>query len=156
MPRLRRGGGVKRTLVTYPVPGITHLEKVIKAKFSIVINTSRYLVSETVHAFIGWYYPEGSVGNKYNTLFYGSCTFPELQITTIYYPSVFVTCYLPEIGMCTLLHMEWMVSGDLLSSTGNSTQYSVIVYVRKESERMDVCICITKSLCCTTGIITTL
>ena len=35
-------------------------------------------------------------------------------------------------------------------STGNSTQYSVITYNGKESEKiMDICICITESLCCT-------
>ena len=35
------------------------------------------------------------------------------------------------IGVCTLLCMEWMVNGDLLYSTGNSTQYSVITYMGK-------------------------
>ena len=36
------------------------------------------------------------------------------------------------IGTCTLLYMEQMVSRDLLYSTGNSTQYSVILYMGKE------------------------
>ena len=31
----------------------------------------------------------------------------------------------------------------------NSTQYSVGAYMRKESERVDICVCITESLCCT-------
>ena len=38
-------------------------------------------------------------------------------------------------GICTLLYMEWMVNGDLLHSTGNSTQYSVIAFMGKESEK---------------------
>ena len=38
-------------------------------------------------------------------------------------------------GMCTLLHMEWMINGDLLYSTGDSAQYSVITYMGKESEK---------------------
>ena len=43
---------------------------------------------------------------------------------------------------------------DLLCSTGNSTQYSVITYMKKE--RMNICICITESLCCTPETNTTL
>ena len=39
------------------------------------------------------------------------------------------------IGMCTLRSMQGLANGDLLSSTGNVTQYSVMVYVGKESER---------------------
>ena len=31
------------------------------------------------------------------------------------------------IGICTLRYMEWLSSGDLLYSTGNSTQYPVII-----------------------------
>ena len=38
------------------------------------------------------------------------------------------------IGIFIQLYMEWLANGDLLYSTGNSTQYSVIIYVRKESE----------------------
>ena len=34
-------------------------------------------------------------------------------------------------------------------STTNSTQYSVGTYMRKESERVDICVCVTESLCCT-------
>ena len=33
-----------------------------------------------------------------------------------------------------------MANGDLLYSTGNSTQYSVIIYVGKESEREWLCV----------------
>ena len=36
---------------------------------------------------------------------------------------------------------------DLLQSTGNLTQCSVMTYMGKESKRVDICICITDSLC---------
>ena len=39
------------------------------------------------------------------------------------------------IGMCTLFYMEWMVDGDLLCGTRISTQYSVISYMGKLSEK---------------------
>ena len=41
------------------------------------------------------------------------------------------------IGICTL---KYMASGDLLCSTENCTQYSVIIYVGKESERQWICV----------------
>ena len=42
-----------------------------------------------------------------------------------------------------------ITSKDLLYSTENSTQYSVITYMRKESvKRMNTCVCITDSLFC--------
>ena len=47
-------------------------------------------------------------------------------------------------GKCTLSHMEWMIKGDMLYSRGKSTQYSVISYMR-----MDMCIHMAESLCCT-------
>ena len=37
---------------------------------------------------------------------------------------------------------------DLLYSTRNSTQYSVITYMRKESKKgMNICMCLTELLC---------
>ena len=39
------------------------------------------------------------------------------------------------IATYTLLYMEWMGNRDLLYSKGNSTQYSVIIYIGKESEK---------------------
>ena len=42
------------------------------------------------------------------------------------------------IDICTLC-MEWMVNGDLLFSTENSTQYSVITYMGKEFEKQWIC-----------------
>ena len=38
-------------------------------------------------------------------------------------------------GICTLLYMEWMVTGDLPYRTGSSTLYSVITHMEKESEK---------------------
>ena len=46
-----------------------------------------------------------------------------------------------------------MTNKDLLYSTGNYTQYYVIIYKGKESEKeyiyTHIYICITESLCCT-------
>lgn len=43
---------------------------------------------------------------------------------------------------------EWLVHGDLLPSTGNSSQYAVKTYVGEEPEkRMDVHLRRTESLC---------
>lgn len=44
-----------------------------------------------------------------------------------------------EIGTCTLRSMERLANGNLLSSTGNSTQDSVVISVGKESEREWLC-----------------
>ena len=43
-----------------------------------------------------------------------------------------------ELGMNkhTLLYIRQITNKDLLYSTGNSTQYSVITYIRKESESL--------------------
>ena len=35
----------------------------------------------------------------------------------------------------TLLYIKYMTNKDLLFSTGSSTQYSVIIYMGKESEK---------------------
>ena len=65
-----------------------------------------------------------------------------------------------EIGIdiYALLYIKQITNKNLLYSTGNSTQYSVMAYMGKESKkkRMDVCICITDSLCCTPETKTTL
>ena len=39
------------------------------------------------------------------------------------------------IGICPLRYMEWLANRDLSYSTGNSTQYPVIIYVGKDSEK---------------------
>ena len=44
------------------------------------------------------------------------------------------------ISICTLWYMEWMVNRDLQYSTWNSTQYSVIIYMGKESEKEWICV----------------
>ena len=60
-------------------------------------------------------------------------------------------------GIGMPLYMEWMVNRDLLYSTGNPTQYSVITYMEKECEKEWIHVmCITESLCCIAEIITTL
>ena len=41
-----------------------------------------------------------------------------------------------------------MTNKDLLYSTGNSTQYSVMAYMGKESRRVGICTRTTHSLCC--------
>ena len=43
------------------------------------------------------------------------------------------------IGLCTLWYMKWLASLDLLCGTEKSTQYSVIIYVGKESEKEWMC-----------------
>ena len=55
-----------------------------------------------------------------------------------------------EIEIYTLLYIKQITNKDLLYSTGNSTQYSVMTYMGKESKkRVDICKCITDSLCST-------
>ena len=44
------------------------------------------------------------------------------------------------IGLCTLKYMVCLGNRDLLYSTENSTQYPVIIYVGKESEREEICV----------------
>ena len=55
------------------------------------------------------------------------------------------------INVYTLLYIKQIVNKDLLYSTKNSTQNSVITYMGKESEKECVCIYIyvSDSLCCT-------
>ena len=57
------------------------------------------------------------------------------------------------ININTLLLIRLIANKDLLYSTGNSIQYSLITYMRKE---LNICICITESLCCTPEINITL
>ena len=60
------------------------------------------------------------------------------------------------VGICTLRSMEGLANGDLLTSTGSSTQYCAIIYVGRETERMDVCTWIIEPLCCTREVTTAL
>ena len=39
------------------------------------------------------------------------------------------------IGIYILLYIKWMSNKDLLNSTGKSTQYYVVTYMGKESEK---------------------
>ena len=59
-------------------------------------------------------------------------------------------------GIGTLRSTEGLANGDLLDSTGNSTQYSVILHVGEECDKEWMCICATESLCCTAESSTTL
>ena len=52
-----------------------------------------------------------------------------------------------EINLYTLLYKKQINSKDLLYSTGNHTQYFVITYNGKKSEKEYICK--TESLCCT-------
>ena len=63
-----------------------------------------------------------------------------------------------EIGIYiyTLIYIKWITNKNLLYSKGNSTQYSVVTYMGKESEKVDICICITDSFYCTAETNTTL
>ena len=54
-----------------------------------------------------------------------------------------------RIGIFTLSYMQWLAKGELLYSTENSTQYSDNLCGKRTWMRMDVCTCITESLCCT-------
>ena len=52
--------------------------------------------------------------------------------------------------ICTLLYIKQISNKDLLYSTANSTQYSVISYMGIEpKKRVGMYICIAGSLCCT-------
>ena len=59
------------------------------------------------------------------------------------------------MNIYTLPHIRWITNSSLLYITGNSAQYSVITYMRKESLKNEY-ICITESLCRTTETNTTL
>ena len=54
------------------------------------------------------------------------------------------------IDIYPLLYIKLLTNKNLLYSTGNSTQYSVMTYIGIEyKKRVDICICITDSLRCT-------
>ena len=40
-----------------------------------------------------------------------------------------------EMDIYTLLYFKWITNKDLLYSTGNSTQYSAMTYMGKESQK---------------------
>ena len=57
------------------------------------------------------------------------------------------------INIYTLLYVKQITNKDLLYSTGNCTQYFVITYKGKKSEKkIDIYVCITESLCYTSEI----
>ena len=58
--------------------------------------------------------------------------------------------------MHTLLYIKQKTTEDLQYSTGNASQYSTVTEEVKNGKRIDSCICIGKSLCCTPETNTTL
>ena len=60
------------------------------------------------------------------------------------------------VNRCKPLHLEWIDNEVLLYSTGNYIQSSGIDRNGKERKKKNVCIYITKSLCCTREFSTTL
>ena len=58
-----------------------------------------------------------------------------------------------SINLHTELYAQ-LAKWDLLYGTEKSTQNSLITYVGKESEGMNICICMTGLPCCTAKIIT--
>ena len=69
-----------------------------------------------------------------------------------------------RINIHTLLYIKQISNQDLWYGTENYTQYSIITYMEKESEKewtymcmyMCVCVCVCESLCCTLETNTTL
>ena len=60
------------------------------------------------------------------------------------------------IDVYILLYIKQITNKDLLYSTGNSTQYSVMAYMGKESKRGDIYAYITDAICCPPETITLL
>ena len=51
------------------------------------------------------------------------------------------------IDIYTLLYIKYITNKDLVYVTRNSTQYSVMTYMGKQSKkRLDICICINDTL----------
>ena len=61
-----------------------------------------------------------------------------------------------EFGIYTLLCLKQITIKGLLCSAENYSQYFVITYKGKESEKEQIYICLTESLCCTPEANTTL
>ena len=54
------------------------------------------------------------------------------------------------IDIHTLLHIKQITNKNLLYSIRNYIQYSVMTYIETESKkRVDICVCIADSFCCT-------
>ena len=54
-----------------------------------------------------------------------------------------------RINRYTLLYIKQIANKDLLHNTGNNTQYFVITYKEKETEKESLSTCLSESLCCT-------
>ena len=96
----------------------------------------------------------GILKNDTNELIYKTEIELQMQKTNLWLPGGRVGGGINrEIGIdiYTLLYIKQITNKDLLYSTGNSTQYSVMTYTGKECKKIkvDICICIKDSLSCT-------
>ena len=64
----------------------------------------------------------------------------------------FGVCRCKLLHTCRLLHLEWISNGVFLYSPGNCVQYLGLKHDRRQCKKKNVHICMTGSLCCTTGI----
>ena len=60
------------------------------------------------------------------------------------------------MDMYTLLFLKWIANKDLLYGTGNSAQSYVAAWMGGSLGRMDTCLCLAESLCCSSESITVL
>ena len=67
----------------------------------------------------------------------------------VYFP---LPSFTPEMSLC----LKWIISEDLLDSTGNSAQCYVAAWMGGESGKNVICICMAESLHCTPKTVTTL
>ena len=67
----------------------------------------------------------------------------------VYFP---LPSFTPEMS----LYLKWIVSEDLLDSTGNSAQCYTAAWMGGESGENVICICMAESLHCTPKTVTTL
>ena len=95
-----------------------------------------------------------------NELIYKTEVDPQMQKTNLWLPGGKMgggINWKIGIDIYTLLYIKQITNKDLQYSTGNSTQYFVMAYMGKGSKkRVDICICITDSVCCTLETNTTL
>ena len=82
----------------------------------------------------------------------GSISFPNLNSHWYYYLKLLgeeVILGDWDGHMHTAIYVIDITNKNLLYNPGNSIQYSIITYMQKESKRVNICICVTDSPCCT-------
>ena len=88
----------------------------------------------------------GILKNGTNECIYKTGIESQIEKTNLWLPERKWINWETGIDTCTTIHK---INKDLSYSTGHSTQYSVMTYMGKESKKtVDLCICITDSLCC--------